>query len=338
MTAIWVVAVAGMLASAGLTRLVMGYARSRQMLDWPGARRSHTQPTPRGGGLAVAVVVVLGGLWLAVRGAPNDGALLVCMAALAGVAAIGWLDDHAPLSARLRLAVHLLAGALAAVALLGMPQSLADAPEVALLAVMVATAINCWNFMDGIDGLAGSQAALVLAAVGMGGWLTGSWRLWSTLALGSVVGFLPFNAPRARVFLGDVGSGALGCLIALCLLRAVHDGDMPTASALLLPSAFLIDAGATLCMRVCRGKRWWRPHREHLYQWLVRSGRSHGEVTAWYGLWTLQASAVALCLTAAPSAIRVWLTSLELTSGAAIWIVTRNRLWMQARVCRCASA
>lgn len=338
MTTLAAAVFAGLLASAGLTRWAIAYAHHRQMLDWPGARRSHARPTPRGGGIGVILVVLLGGLWLALRDRQTDIVLLACVGALAAVAAIGWIDDHRPLSPMARAWVHLLAAAVAATALIGLPQTLAGAPTLLLVVFFVAGSINAWNFIDGADALAASQGALVVASALVGGWLSGAWQVWAALALAGIVGFLPFNALRARIFLGDVGSGALGCLTALLLARAVRDGGLPWTLACLPPSAVLIDAGATLGLRVVRGRRWWQPHREHAYQWLVRCGYGHGVVAAWYALWTVQASALALCLTTAPVAVRLALTLLDVASGVALWLAVRNRLWKLARTRRCVSA
>jgi UDP-N-acetylmuramyl pentapeptide phosphotransferase/UDP-N-acetylglucosamine-1-phosphate transferase len=145
--------------------------------------------------------------------------------------------------------------------------------------------VNVWNFMDGIDGLAASQAVLIAA-----GWAWLAWPApwaWLLLAVAAAcLGFLPFNLPRARVFLGDVGSGALGYLLAIGLLW-LPSGAMRWPWLAWLPlSAFLVDAVLTLGMRILKRERWWMPHLQHSYQcWAARCGR-HGIVSIAFALWT----------------------------------------------------
>ena len=201
----------------------------------------------------------------------------------------------------------------------------------AIVVFAIAGLVNAWNFMDGIDGLATSQAGLVTAALLVGGWLSGAWQGLCVLSLAAIAGFLPFNFPRARIFLGDIGSGALGYLVAILSLRATCFGGMPWPLALLPVSAFLIDAGMTLLLRVLRGKAWWRPHREHLYQWLVREGRSHAGVTGWYAIWTLSSSVLAVAAAQYWPAVGLALTIVIISFGVFLWLWFRNRLWMLAR-------
>lgn len=314
-------------ASAGATWAALAYARRRRMIDHPGARRVHRRATPRGGGIAPVAVIVAGGVCQVFASRGADGALAACLGALALVAAIGWCDDHRPLSPLLRLLVHLLAAALAWLALGGVPRTLGEGGAAALGIVAIAGLTNAWNFMDGIDGLATSQAAAVLALLLVTGWAGGAWQGWGLLALFALLGFLPFNAPHARIFLGDVGSGALGFLIAVMLLHVVGTGHLAWPLALLPPSAFLIDAGLTLVTRMASGKPWWRAHREHLYQWLVRQRRAHAVVAAAYAAWTVLACAVAVFADGRPAPVRWALTLLVLSSGALAWFALRRRVW-----------
>ncbi len=323
-------------ASALLTFLARRYALHRELLDHPGQRRSHGRATPRGGGIAPAVVVLAGGTVSLVLDPAQAPGLATCLVAFAAVAAIGWLDDHRPLPAWLRLIVHLLAGLAAGIAVIGMPQAPMQCALVAASAIVVAGFINMWNFMDGIDGLSASQAGLVAIALLIGGgsaglWLDDGWRIvaWSLCA--AMVGFLPFNFPRARIFLGDVGSGALGFVVACLLLRAVVAGGLAWPLAVLLPSAFLIDAGLTLGARAARGKRWWRPHREHLYQWLVRIGYTHVHVTCMYALWTTAACALTLSIATLSGGVGAWISAGALISGCFLWMWLRKWIWIAAR-------
>ena len=273
------------LAATG-TWLARRYALKKQLLDQPGERRSHAVATPRGGGIAVVATVSLAIAWLALQGGPESFLLSCFVIGLVLVAAIGWLDDHRPLPAWPRLLVHALAAFLLAWGVHDSTPGLI-APILAFVLAMVLA--NIWNFMDGIDGLAASQAVIVALAMAL--LLAGG--VWGWIAAGSVAalaGFLPFNFPKARIFLGDVGSGALGFLVA-GLLAAAFRSDRVAWPLLLLPmSAFLVDAGFTLGMRMLRRERWWAPHVQHTYQkWAGRNG-SHVGVTLAYAGFTLMAA------------------------------------------------
>jgi UDP-N-acetylmuramyl pentapeptide phosphotransferase/UDP-N-acetylglucosamine-1-phosphate transferase len=147
--------------------------------------------------------------------------------------------------------------------------------------------VNIWNFMDGIDGLATSQAALVAAGLGL---VTGGNGLlgWSAAGLtAACLGFLPFNFPKARIFLGDVGSGALGYLLAALLAMAYASAQVAWPLLLLPLAAFLVDAGFTLALRMLKGERWWTPHVTHVYQVWARRAAGHVRVSMAYGAFTL---------------------------------------------------
>ena len=289
--------------SALFTVLAIHYARRRRMLDLPGQRRSHGVPTPRGGGIGI-VIAVLACVVLPIvlhdsTGNSADGALLAGIALLL-VATAGWIDDHAGLQARYRFAMHCVAGGLLLVPILdeisavaaqfGDPGWAATSVVVAMaltLLLAIVWSINLHNFMDGINGLLASQAIFVFSAVAFLGLMFGTSTGW-TAALATaaaVAGFLPFNFLRARVFMGDVGSGALGLLIAVVVLYQIGDRSLDIATGLIACSAFVTDATVTLLSRMLRGRRWYDAHREHLYQGLVRSGYSHARVVGLYVGW-----------------------------------------------------
>ena len=233
------------------TWLARRYALRRRLIDQPGERRSHQVATPRGGGIAIVAALLPLLAWLAWQ-TPADRPLFVAIiAGLLLVAGIGWLDDHRPLSPWLRLGVHGLASACLA---FGVAAGAGTAGAlVAFVVAMVLT--NVWNFMDGIDGLAASQALLVaVACVPWAG--SGATALLAVALAAACAGFLCFNLPPARIFLGDVGSGALGFLLA-ALLAVLAPRDWRTAPLLLLPvSAFVLDAGFTLLSRMRVRARW----------------------------------------------------------------------------------
>jgi UDP-N-acetylmuramyl pentapeptide phosphotransferase/UDP-N-acetylglucosamine-1-phosphate transferase len=274
------------------TWLARRYALRRKLIDQPGERRSHRVATPRGGGIAIVASALLALGWMASTHAVSMRTLASIAAGLLLVAGIGWLDDHRPLSPWLRLAVQAVAAAFVSAALLASGHSPAFA---AFGFGVVMVLVNVWNFMDGIDGLAASQALLVAAGWAWLAW-PGPWA-WMLFALATAcLGFLPFNLPPSKIFLGDVGSGALGYLLAIGLLW-LPPGALAWPWLAWLPlSAFLVDATLTLLARILRGERWWAPHLQHAYQrWALRTGR-HGPVSLAYALWT--ACAVATMVSA----------------------------------------
>lgn len=288
-----VVAACGFSVSVVLVAASLAYARKRGLLDQPGQRRSHTVPTPRGGGIgivAAVLMVAMPALALLPQAEPMTTVLVLAFALLA-VAAVGWRDDHAPLPVLPRIGVHLLA-ALAVAAVLLAPAAHADAQRWAWLvpaAIVFAGSINAHNFMDGIDALLGMQALFVLTGYAWLAWATAHWALADAAlaAAAACAGFLLFNRPPARIFMGDVGSGTLGLLIAGMAGMLVRHSPALVWPCLTLSSAFLVDAGLTLFARILAGKRWYTAHREHLYQWMVRAGFSHARTDAMYLLWNL---------------------------------------------------
>lgn len=263
------------------TWLARRYAIRHELIDQPGERRSHGIPTPRGGGIAIVIALLVSACVLGWRNPQQIVPIAGFTVGLLLVAAVGMVDDHRPLSPWLRLVVQTLAAAIFAMAMAGASGDLLTA-LIAFIAVMVLT--NVWNFMDGINGIATTQAVLVIAGLIL--MLGGIWG-WIALALiAACMGFLPFNFPKARVFLGDVGSGALGFAVAALLVAAMTTGRFPGVLLLLPLSAFLVDSGLTLLRRVARGERWWNPHAQHAYQRWAAGVGSHTTVTLMYAGWT----------------------------------------------------
>ncbi|MCX7555373.1 hypothetical protein OS187_00755 [Xanthomonadaceae bacterium JHOS43] len=331
---------AAFLASAMLSFAALRYARWRQLLDLPGQRRSHVTPTPRGGGIAIVVTLLLALPFLEWG---NVRLPLVVALALAAVAGIGWVDDHRPLSARSRLAVHGLAAlALVTVLLLAFGNPVPWSPLMltgVLAVIWLAGCVNAWNFMDGSNGLVTSQClwlgvamSCVFVHLGSAG-AVGAWP-WAGVALVLVAGcagFLPFNFPRAVIFLGDVGSGALGLVCGLLLAVMFWLDPRCFWLMVLLPSALLVDAGMTLLWRMLSGRRWYTAHREHLYQWLIRSGCSHADVAMLYMAWNLVVVAPACFAIMRWPAAEVPLTLVVLLLAAALWWFGKSALRNRAR-------
>jgi UDP-N-acetylmuramyl pentapeptide phosphotransferase/UDP-N-acetylglucosamine-1-phosphate transferase len=328
---LWLVALA--LATGLLTWASVGYAQRRGLLDRAGPRRSHRGVVARGGGVAVMLALLAAAALLVAGGWLERGLGLRFMAAVGLVAAVGWIDDHRSLPAWSRLLVHLGAAGLFVQPLL----MTGDAVSIALAAtavLLLAAAINFWNFMDGINGIASLQAvfvaALIAHAFGAAG-EAGPMLLALALVAGCV-GFLPFNLPRARIFLGDVGSGGIGAAIGALLLLAVARGAIDVWTALLLPVAFWLDAGLTLASRILLGRRWYTAHREHFYQWLVRRGRSHAQVDLLFSTWNLLIVLPAYLLIQTDMLPSLPVLIAVSLAGATVWLLGRRHLLREARL------
>ncbi|MBV2209559.1 MAG: hypothetical protein KUL77_08360 [Thermomonas sp.] len=280
-TSKWLLFIACLLLSALGTWTARGYALRRKMLDQPGERRSHTQPTPRGGGIGLVVVTLMLLLMLAQQAPVLWGGAALGLLLVAG---IGWWDDHHPLSALSRLIVQVCAGGIFAASV---AVTNGDLWLVGAAFIAVPVLVNVWNFMDGINGMAASQATL--AALALACLLSGVAQLVALAVAAAALGFLPFNFPRARIFLGDVGSGGLGFLMAMLLVFSMQQHTPSMWPVLFLPvSAMLADSGITLLWRMRRGERWWEPHTQHLYQKLARR-YGHVRVSISYAMWTIMA-------------------------------------------------
>ena len=304
--------------SAGGTAWAIAYARRRGMLDQPGERRSHATATPRGGGIGivVAILVALGMLgW-----SQADPSWWWMAAGLMLVAGVGWWDDHRPLSIAVRLAAHFVAGATLA---WGLSLQGAGLPAVLAALVLVPGLVNTWNFMDGIDGLAASQA--LLCAIGWACLLAGPWQLLGVVLALACLGFLAFNLPPARIFLGDVGSGALGYAMAAMLAGCVATLPEATWPLLLLPPmAMLADSGLTLGWRMATGQAWWQPHVEHLFQRCSRRW-GHARVTTAYAVWTCVAIGIMLCTQGIAMPGTLLIVAVMALASLVAWILMHRR-------------
>ena len=303
------------LALAG-TWLARRYALRRRLLDEPGDRRSHSAPTPRGGGIAIVIAWLLGIGWLIARATDAIPFLEAAAIGLVLVAGVGWIDDHRPLSPWSRLAVHGLAAMVLAIGVFASDGNIALAIAAFCIALVL---VNIWNFMDGIDGLAASQAAL--AAAGYAAYAGAGTMAWLAIGLvAACAGFLPFNLPRARIFLGDVGSGALGFALAVVLVGLAGQGGRAGLVLLIPLSAFVIDATLTLASRMLHGERWWQPHVQHAYQyWARRSGR-HAVVTMAYAGWTLAAVVIMLLAKTTGIAMMFAIILAWYLLGSIVWV------------------
>lgn len=275
--------------SVVLTGLIRTVALSRGVLDFPNVRSSHTSPTPRGGGIAIVVTALTAIGIMYVKGIASPALSVTLLLGGPAVALVGLIDDVRSVSPLTRLSVHVAACAWCAWALGSVPAinfglgswNLGLAGNICGVVFLV-WLLNLYNFMDGIDGIAGIEAISVLVIAGVlierhGG--DSSTMYLIPVVVASVAGFLVWNWPPARIFMGDAGSGFVGfCLGAIGWATVVAD-RLTIWVWLILMGAFIVDATVTLLRRWLRGARLSQAHRSHAYQRLRRLYGSHLKVT-----------------------------------------------------------
>jgi Fuc2NAc and GlcNAc transferase len=271
------------------TGLARRFALRHAILDIPNARSSHVAPTPRGGGLAIVAAFSAALVTLVFAAGFPINIAFALIGGGGGVAIAGYLDDRKALPASVRICVHAVAATLAIIVVGGVTQptlqhmGLHGVWAGSLLGLVAVTWFtNLFNFMDGIDGIAGSEAVFVAAAGALFNWRFGGddGLTASMLALAAAtLGFLIWNWPPARIFMGDVGSGFLGFALAVLALAASRHSAVPLESWVILGGVFLVDSTFTLIRRAARGERWFEAHRAHAYQILAGRWRAHLPVT-----------------------------------------------------------
>ncbi len=277
---------AAFLISMVVTRRFCDPTSRFHVLDQPNDRSLHSQPTPRGGGLAILLAVYvcgIGAIYMHDRSqGPSYGWVGGSGLLVAG---ISYLDDRFTLPSGLRFIVHTLAAALIAsggfvinrLELPGLELSLPYWIGVIFTLLFVVWMLNLYNFMDGMDGFAGGMTVFGFGAFAVLGLFAGN-MLFSVLNLiiaAAALGFLVFNFPPARIFMGDVGSSTLGFLAASMSLWAADEQVFPFWLAVLIFSPFIVDATVTLIRRLLRGEKVWQAHKTHFYQQLVQAGWGH---------------------------------------------------------------
>jgi UDP-N-acetylmuramyl pentapeptide phosphotransferase/UDP-N-acetylglucosamine-1-phosphate transferase len=322
-----VVAVLSWAANWAILRALVRF----EAYDRPNARSSHDLPKPRGGGLALLPVLLIAWIVVAEWFGTAPAGFWIVVSAAALLVVISWLDDLRNLPVVPRLMVQALAVGFgiagmdgAGPVFQGLLPPLVDRLAAGLLWLWF---VNLFNFMDGIDGIAGVEAGALgiglVAAGAVAGWPGPGLALPALLAA-ATLGFLAWNWAPARLFLGDVGSVPLGYLLGWLLLSAAAQGAW--AAALILPLYYLADATITLVGRGARGAKIWQAHREHFYQRAVQGGASHarvaGQVLACNGFLVLLAAVATGAWTwpavaAAVVAVAVLLGVLERRAGAA---------------------
>ncbi|WP_325918176.1 MraY family glycosyltransferase [Pseudomonas frederiksbergensis] len=297
-----------------MTACLRRYALVRNVMDIPNERSAHSIPTPRGGGLSIVLTFLISLPVLVFAGLLTGTEFLAFLGAGALVAVIGFADDHRHISAKWRLLGHFFAAAwvliwfegMAPVEMLGV--SIAGWKGVIIAAVFLVWMLNLYNFMDGIDGLASVQAISVCLGMCVVYWLAEGGRLvWAPLMLaGAVAGFLCWNFPPARIFMGDAGSGFLGVILGAMALQAAWTSPALMWSWLILLGVFIVDSTFTLVMRLIRGEKVYQAHSSHAYQGAARRW-GHTRVTL-----TIAALNIVYLL---PISILVALRSIDAVSG-----------------------
>ncbi len=320
------------LSSFVVTWMLVPILKQRGVLDVPNERSSHVTPTPRGGGIGILVGFVTG---LAVANGLGTTPEIDILLGMGIMAAIGLADDYlGGLLAGLRLLLQILAASIVvyrsgSMELLPLPEPLdlslgwVSAPFTVLWIVGYA---NIYNFLDGIDGLAGLQG--LIAGLAVAASAPAETGVMGLAMAGGCAGFLVSNWHPAKIFMGDVGSGAIGFMFG-ALPVTLGDGLSTSRMAFSISIFlwfFLSDGSFTIFCRLLRGEKLWQAHRSHLYQRLVRTGLSHARVSATVGVGSLLLSIPAVLAMRERSVIASWLTLLLAVAAFAIYYVfTRRR-------------
>ena len=328
MTGVRIAAIAaGAIATSYVIVAIVRTMFGRHLLDHPNERSSHSSPTPRGGGIGIVGTVAAG--WLLLNGQTLIHVLLLAL----GIAVISLLDDLYSLGPVMRFLVHSAAAA-GLMFISGYWKQFQFAPAMNInvgvaggivMFLWIVGLTNAYNFMDGIDGIAGTQA--VVAAAG--------WYLMATsqpmtvasiLIGGASIGFLLHNWPPARIFMGDVGSAFLGfSFAALGAVEGVRDPRL-IVPAILVVWPFVFDTSFTMLRRLKRRERIYEAHRSHLYQRMVQTGMTHQAVTLIYGAAAIVTTAAAVALFRGMPAAAIWaLLALASVSAALLGIT----LWRE---------
>jgi len=287
------------------------------LLDQPSQRSSHSRPIPKGGGIGILVALCLAAVWL-------DFPISIWLPVV-GVSLVSLLGDRIELPAKWRLLVQFVAAGIVCGSIAG-AFSAGICWQVGGLIVglpltvffVVATA-NIYNFMDGINGIAGITGAVAFGLLAWVGWTRGESSAWVLVAVAlaaACAGFLPWNFPRARVFMGDVGSILLGFVFALYVVAWSRTlADLLLFASFLFP--FYLDEAVTLIPRLRDGESLIRPHRRHVYQILVNQmGIPHWRISLLYG--AVQMVVAGGCLWLRPRgwlAEVAWLAVVSLSGG-----------------------
>lgn len=283
---VWILlsSVVAFAVAVALTRQFSDPGSRLHLLDHPNERSLHTRPTPRTGGVAILAGILLAlPFWFLATG--GHDLIVWLFTAIGVIAVVSFLDDQRGLPVVVRFPGHVIgAGLIVLGADLYLPGIVPGIPMlwpawlgIGLGILFLVWMINLYNFMDGMDGLAGGMAVIGFGTLALFGLFNGNppFATLSLVVAAATCGFLLFNFPPARIFMGDTGSAVLGLLAGGLILWGARDEIFPLWIGLLVFSPFIVDASVTLIRRLLRGERVWQAHRTHYYQRLVQFGWSH---------------------------------------------------------------
>jgi len=317
------------------TFVIRRWALRHGVVDVPNERSSHDQATPRGGGMAIVLscfaTTLLASLFYSFPSRTYWG-LFLCSVA---IAFLGFVDDLYTVPKKYRFAVWII---IATVSLLfGIGLKTVVLPFIGGISFGILTPLvtfvwligvtNFYNFMDGIDGLAGTEAIIVAGFLALISLTYGNTFIFITslILLGSSLGFLLHNRPPAKIFMGDGGSNFLGFMFAALAIIGSQNGEtnIPFVIPVLLLGTFLFDATITLLKRIPEGKKWLEPHRAHYYQRLIILGYSHKQVTSLYCAINVALGTIALLYTSATGFVALALLTLAVVILLSLAIATK---------------
>ena len=287
-----------LLISAAFTRHLCHPKTIVCILDQPNERSLHTQPTPSTGGLAIILALTFASFLIQFI-YPSEPIFVNISFSVLLIAGISLLDDWRHVAILQRLGIHFLAACLLLWAndfwltAFVFPYFTWDLPlwmQIIFSILFVMWMVNLYNFMDGMDGFAGGMAVFGFGTMALLGGLAGQqlFMLLNLLVVAAVLGFLLFNFPPAKIFMGDLGASTLGFLAAAFILWAEQQQLFSLWIGLLIFSPFIVDATVTLLRRLLRGEKVWLAHKTHYYQRLVELGWGHKRTVLWeYGLMVL---------------------------------------------------
>lgn len=290
-----IIFIISLVASYWLTHQYRKYALAKGIIDQPNQRSSHTLPTPRGGGISIVItcsLLIITGVLTGQLDARTGAAFLLSGSM---VAIVGLMDDHKHLSGVIRLSVHLLASLCGLLLLPELPNLAFLGTEIhtngaglLIAAITLAWLINLYNFMDGIDGIAATEAiaTLVGAALILSLHTYHQWHLLVVFTA-PLIGFLIWNWSPAKIFMGDGSSGYLGITLGLTASYLASTTPANLWCWAILLGVFIVDSSWTLSARVLTGQQWHQPHRSHCYQILARKFESHAIISTGTGVITL---------------------------------------------------
>ena len=320
-----------------LTRRLLSPSSRLFSLDHPNERSLHDRPTPRGGGIAIAAGIALGATAIGVVYDQHSYLPWLALGAFL-IALVSFFDDRSELSPLFRFGVHGLVAVLlidrgfvlGALELPGVYWPFSPTLGAVLSWFLLVWLVNLYNFMDGMDGFAAGMAVIGFGCFAVLGWLAEDegFAMLSAVVAAAAGGFLLFNFPPARIFMGDVGSSLLGLLAAALALWADREGIFPLWVGILAFSPFIVDATVTLLRRAVAGERVWKAHKSHFYQRLVQLGWGHRRTVLWEYVLMFACAASAVIAVVAPPAVQ-W-------SILGLWIVLYGALighvsWLEAR-------